>query len=500
MKKKLFLNTFTSILFQVTTLICGFILPRMILKAYGSETNGLVSSITQFLSIVSFLEFGVGAVIQSSLYRPLAQKDNIQISQIIVSGDRFFRKIALILVGYIALLVLIYPFISTSSFDWVFTATLILAMGISSFAQYYFGIIDRLLLTADQRGYIHFVFQTATLIINTVVCIIEIKMGLSIQIVKLTTSAIYLIRPIVLRIYVNHRYKIDRKIKVTEEPIKQKWNGFAQHFASIILNDTDIIVLTLFSTLSNVSIYSVYFMVVNGVKTLFLSSTSGIQSAMGEMIAKEENEKLTSFFGGVEFAVHSSVVYIFGCTAMLILPFVSVYTSGVTDVDYYQPLFASLLVVAHASHCLRLPYNISILAAGHYKETQWNYIAAALLNIVLSIILVFFFGIVGVAIGTLVSMLFQTVWMAIYISKRIVIWPIRRFVKQIGVDIIISACIFFSTFWLNLGEISYLSWVLMALKVCGIALVVTFAVNFILYFKETKALLLSLFKKIRKES
>ena len=70
-KKRLILNTCSSLIFQVITIVCGFILPRLILEAFGSAVNGLVNSITQFLAIISFLELGVGAVIQSSLYKPL---------------------------------------------------------------------------------------------------------------------------------------------------------------------------------------------------------------------------------------------------------------------------------------------------------------------------------------------------------------------------------------------------------------------------------------------
>ena len=83
-KKRLALNTSTSLLYQVVTIICGFILPRLILKSFGSEVNGLVNSITQFLAIISFSELGVGAVIQSSLYKPLAEKNDEQISRVIV--------------------------------------------------------------------------------------------------------------------------------------------------------------------------------------------------------------------------------------------------------------------------------------------------------------------------------------------------------------------------------------------------------------------------------
>ena len=70
-KKKLLMNTSASLIFEISTIVTGFIIPRLILSSYGSEVNGLVNSITQFLGIISFLELGVGSVIQSSLYKPL---------------------------------------------------------------------------------------------------------------------------------------------------------------------------------------------------------------------------------------------------------------------------------------------------------------------------------------------------------------------------------------------------------------------------------------------
>ena len=66
-KKRLVKNTIASLGYQISAIICGFILPRLIMTYYGSEVNGLVNSITQFLQVITFLELGVGAVVQSSL-------------------------------------------------------------------------------------------------------------------------------------------------------------------------------------------------------------------------------------------------------------------------------------------------------------------------------------------------------------------------------------------------------------------------------------------------
>ena len=493
-KRLLLYNTISSFIFQITTIICGFILPRLILKSFGSEVNGLVNSITQFLNVIAFLELGVGAVVQSSLYKPLAEKDNDTISKVMVSAGKFFRQLARILFFYVIVLGAGYHFIANQQFGWLYTAGLIGAMSISAFAQYYFGVVDRLLLTADQRGYIQYTAQTATLILNTVACVILIHMGASIHLVKLTTSLIYLLRPLFLRAYVERHYRINRRITYTEEPIQQKWNGVAQHVAAVILDGTDNIVLTIFSTLSNVSVYSVYNLVIYGVKQLFMSMTNGVQSLLGELWAKQELDRLRNAFGWFEWAIHTGTVFVFGCTGMLILPFVRVYTLGITDVDYVQPLFAALIVIAHAGHCLRLPYNMMILAGGHYKQTQRNYIVAAVLNVIVSIATVKIWGLIGVALGTLVAMMYQTIWMALYNSQNLISWPFRNFAKQLLVDLIsVGAGVLVCRMY-RIGRLSYFSWFVLALQVALTWGAIQVVVNLIFYPSKLK----NLFGRLKK--
>lgn len=484
-------NTIASLVFQITTIVCGFILPRIILQQFGSETNGLISSITQFLGIIGFLELGVGAVVQSSLYKPLADDDNNQISAIIVSAQSFFNRIAQILLIYIVILCAIYPHIAAKNMGWLYTATLIVSMSVSYFAQYYFGIVDRILLNADQKGYIQYNSQTITLIINTFACAVLIKLGASIHIVKLTTSLLFVLRPVLIRRYVDKNYKIDRKIQFIGEPIKHKWNGVAQHVSAVVLDSTDSIVLTIFGTLVDVSIYSVYHLVVYGIKQVLISMTMGFQALFGELWAKKELEELKVTFEWAEWIIHTGTVFLFGCTGVLILPFIDLYTRGVTDANYLQPAFATLIIMAQAGHCLRLPYNTMILASGRYKETQECYVIAAVSNVVISVLTVKVWGLIGVAIGTLVAMSYQTVWMALYNSKEMLKCSIFTFVKQVFVDlltvIIAGGISMFMFEYVN----SYLMWSILAIRIAVIWILVIFIINYILY-KEKIIKLLSI--------
>lgn len=488
--KKLKKNTITSLILQITTIISGLILPRLILRAYGSDVNGLVNSVNQFLSMISFLELGVGSVVQSSLYKPLADRDSLQINRIVSSAGKFFRKLAYILVAYIIVLVLVYPFLVNQDFEALYSVTLILIMGMSSFAQYFFGLVDGIFLMADQRGYIYYSIQIVTLILNTFLCIFMIEVGGSIHTVKLMTSCVFLMRPIIIRKYVNRKYHINRSEYYSVEPIQQKWNGVAQHIASIILDSTDTVLLTVFSDIKYVSVYSVYNMIVMGVRQLIIAACTSVSSFWGRLLAINEMEELKESFAWTEWLTHTVTVLLFGCTMVLIVPFVMVYTNGIHDINYRQPVFAMLLTLAGAFRCIRLPYNCMIISGGHYKQTQRNYVIAAIMNIVISVLLVIKYGLVGVAAGTLVALFYQTIWMAGYISKNLIYWPVKNFIKQCFVDLLSVILCSMATTWIPLVSFTYISWVILAIEVFMIWIVIVFLVNYLIYRKWIKKIMM----------
>lgn len=483
MKKRLLYNIIFSLLLQVFTVLCGMILPRLYLTQYGSEVNGLIHSISQFLGVISFLELGVGQVIQSALYKPLAEKDNDQISRIVVSGNRYFRKIASILAIYAIVLMFIYPFVAKHNFGWIYIASLVASLSINSLAQYCFGIVDRVLLSADQFGYIQCVVQIVVLLCNTGISVLLITLGASIQAVKLTASIILLMSPIIIRVYIKRHYSLNYRITYEEEPIKQKWNGVAQHFSYVVLDGTDTIVLTLFSTLTNVSVYSVYHMIIYGMMQLYRAATAGFHAIVGNLWAKQEIERLNRVFGNIETVLHYAVVFLFSCTAVLLLPFVRIYTAGIPDANYIQPVFAILLIFAYSFQCLRSVYNMLILAAGHYKQTQSCHIIAAGMNLSVSIVTVKYWGLIGVAIGTLVALMYQTIWMAVYNSRNLLKWPLKNFVKHIMIDLLTATVIVFVTSKFCWSANGYFEWFAMALGVSGIALLIT-GVSVIVFYRK----------------
>lgn len=479
--KKLKMNTITSLMYQVVSIVSGFILPRLILQYYGSEINGVVSSITQFLSIISLCECGVGAVVQSALYKPLANNDLSEISKIYASSNRFFKRVAYILIVYIVVLIGIFPFINDGGYDFEFTATLILSIAIGTLAQYYLGITCQLILNAAQLVYIQMIVRTVCIVINVAVSVLLIINGASIQTIKLMSSLVFLVQPLFYTVVVKNKYKIDKKIQYFDEPIKQKWNGMAQHIATVVFENTSILILTVMSTLENVSIYGVYHLVTNGLKLFFTSLTIGMKSYLGDLFARKETNRLNQTFDKFEWLMHTGSTLIFTIAGILVVPFVEVYTFGINDAEYVQPVFALCMCVATAIYTIRLPYNYMIQSAGHFKQTQSSAIIEAILNIVTAIIFVKMFGLIGVGVSAVVAMVYRTAYFIFYLSRHILHRDISKTIKNISVDILSCVIMVVSTKWITLSNITYLSWFLMAIEVFAICSVEMLLINSIIY-------------------
>ena len=489
--KKAIKNIISSVFQQIITFICGLIVPRAIIGTFGSSVNGLISSITQFLSYITLLEAGIGPVIKAALYKPIAKKDRYEIENILKASQRFFRAISGIFIIYLIFLCFVYPLIVENQFDYMFTVSLILIISISTFAEYFFGMVYKLYLQAEQKTYVTSIIQSTTTILNAILILVLIKFNTSIQIVKLVSAFVFVLRPIVQNIYVRKKYNINFKEVKEKYDLKQKWDGLAQHIAAVVHNNTDVAVLTIFSNTAEISVYTVYLFVIRGVKNIVQAFTGGVDASFGDMIAKGEKEQLNKSFKTYEVFYFSIITIVYIVTMIMILPFVKVYTEGITDVNYYRPTFGILLILAELFWSIRLPYSSITLAAGHFKETRKGAWAEAFLNLTISIVLVFKFGIIGVAIGTLIAMLIRTIEFIYHTSKYILErskWEALKKIALLIIEIILIVPLgMYICSKYNID--SYITWCIMATIVAIIVAIIIITINGLMYRKDVKSIL-----------
>lgn len=487
--RKTIINTIFALLEEICAIACGFILPRLILSAFGSKYNGLTTSITQFLSCAVLLRAGIGGVTRVALYKPLANNDTEKVNSIIKATDNFMKKVGIILAFSILAFAMLYPFFVKNEFDWFFSFSLFAIIGMSTFAESFFGITYLIILQADQKLWVSSLLKSICSILNTIVAAILIYCGFGIHGVKLGSAAIYVLYPIILQIYVRKKYKINKNVEPDSEAISQRWDAFWHQVASFVMLNTDVIVLTIFTNMLQVSIYSIYSLVTNGIKRIITSFSNGLEAAFGNMIAKKQDNILKENISIIEFIFYSLSTIVYASSAILILQFIDVYTAGINDANYIQPAFAYILILSQFFSSIRIPYQMVVQAAGHYKQTKNGAILEPIINLSLSIIFVIKFGLVGVAIGTIAATIFRTIQYLVYMSKKVVkrslIEPFARFIISVIETVIIITVVNCMNLTQNQ---SYLSWIINALIVFAIATTVVILINCIIFKKDFKNL------------
>lgn len=485
--KATLLNMISGLVLQFFTLVSGFILPKIILTYFGSEVNGLVSSINQFLSYITLMEGGVTGVIVASLYGPIVERDKVKISAVLVAADKFYKKIGAFFIVYSIVLSIAYPLFFKTEFDFSYLCSLTLILSITLLIQYMFSLTLKTLLNADKKGYIVNFTQTLIVIFNVIFALISVWIYPSIHVLKFISGVLFVLQPIIFGLYVKNDYSIDWDMTPDYSLIKSRWNGFAINLAAFIHNSTDITVLTVLTNLKTVSIYSVYSLVSNGVKQLINACLSGIAHTVGQAYAKKDWDEFNQKLDIYEYIVFVLVFFFFTVTALLITPFVQLYTKGIIDTDYSRPLFGILLVVSEALYLIKLPHLNLAYSANKFKEITIPAYIEALLNIGISVLLVRKFGLIGVTVGTIAGMTYRMIFHVYYTSKIVPgrvqsIFYKKLFVFTAGAGIGFVIC----GELIPIRNITVLNWILHAIIYCVIIGCIILVVSIGFFKKELR--------------
>ena len=432
-KHNIVLNVVSNIFLQFVTVISGLIIPRMILSLFGSEVNGLIGSLAQFMVYIELMEGGLGGVLTASLYKPLVENDERKIESILFTARSIYRKIGYVFLLYVISVAVIYPIVTQTSFSFSYVATMALIIGLQTLIQYTFSSSYQHFLRADKKIYVVSNIRSLLILLNLAVFTVISVFVKDIHILKLASGIVFAMQPLLFSIYVKKNYKFEGNKTKNEELIKNRWDGFSVNLAYFIHNSTDVTILTLFTNLITVSIYTVHAIVTNGVRRILQAISTAVSPNIGQLYAKGDKKILNEKFNIVEFAYFLIASGFLTVAGLLITPFILLYTGGITDANYNQPIFAIILVIAEFIYCIREPYFNLAQAAGRFKDMKIHAYIEAGINLLFSIILVNFIGLVGVAIGTLLGNTYRTLYHVFYLEKHILHRSPRIFFRKLAV-------------------------------------------------------------------
>lgn len=408
----------TNILNQAITLVLGIIIPRLVLVNLGSETNGLLTSINQVLVYVALLEAGVGTASLQALYGPVAKDDKNAVNRILAATNRFYKRTGSIYLAVVLLLALVFPFTINTELPRNTVMWVMMLSGLPGVVNYYFQGKFRILLQAEGKEYIITSMSTLVHIFTSLSKIGLLLAGFDVIALQLMYLVFNLMQVGCILVYIKKNYRwIDLSVEPNYRAISQSKNVLAHQISGLVYNNTDTLVLTYFCGLKTVSVYSLYSLLLSMVDTM-IGNFFGVNFILGQ--AFHENQKHYMKLHDVYELYMMTLSFSLFCIAgLFILPFMALYTSGISDIKYVDTLLPILFISIYLLSKGRTASMQVINFAGHFRQTQWHAFAEAGINIAASLVAVNFFGIYGVLIGTIVALLFRTNAMILYANRKI---------------------------------------------------------------------------------
>lgn len=479
-------NLVTGIGYQVLNIIVNFLLTPLILNNYGSSTNGLVQTVRQIVNYIQFVGAGISESTIVSLYSPLHENNKNKINSIVNASGKVFFKTGNIFTIISIIFALLAPLILDTNLSFVNTALLVVILSVGGVSEFYFVGKYRALLTADQKLYVINLVQSAGLVFSLIGTYIGIKFAVNIVMLQLFLTIGYILRVLILIVYIKRKYSyLDKRIEPSATAMNKRGSVTIHQLTALVTVGSQIIVINVFLGNSEASVYSVYALIFTGISTMLSTFSSSILSFFGKRMISGDVKAINKIFDYYENFFYLLVFAIYTVAILFTIPFLKLYIQ-VTDVNYYRFDLVVLFAIMGVVSSLKIPGTTIILAAGHYKETQYRAILEMIICIVMQFILVFSLGLNGIVIATICAYLYRTVDVIIYSSKMLDRSRVKVYLNSfVGVLLVMLIC----NFTYIIFEItSYTSLFLISIVYFFVILLCNMLVNMTYNFKLYKRL------------
>lgn len=484
--KKSVINIVIGIILQLTVILSGFLVKNVFIEIYGSNINGLVSAVDQIISSLAIVEGGIGGAAIAMLYKPLQEKNNRKIEEILVSSKYFLLKSGYLYTLLIILITIFYPYLIENQVDISEVRALIIILSVGGVIEFFFFSKYKVLLIADQKLYILNSIQGIFTIINAVIVLYLMQNGYHYLLVRFIGAIVVILRFVLIYFYFKRNYP-NISFKGNKKSIKltQRWGVMMHQFSSLVLYNTDLFLITIFmggSSLVDVSIYGVYNLIAVSIINIVSSITSGVQASLGDLLVSSEEGKVKEIYQKFEFFTFTIISIAYISFSVLLEPFIKIYSENFSDADYNDIGLVILFTTMVVLQGIRIPTVTVVAAAGHYKETQYRALIEASINIMFSIFLVSYYGLYGILLGTITAYLYRNTDLLVYVNKYLVKGTLALSIKRLLVYIttIFVSSILITRVIKKINISNYFEWLVLAIIIGFLSLVIVLSVSYLL--------------------
>lgn len=426
-------------------IVLQFVLRTILIYELGVEYLGLNGLFTNIFGFLNLAELGIGSSIVFSMYKPIAENDIEKVKTL----DHLYKKLYIIISVIVGLIGLsLTPFIKYMMSGGVsvnINVYILYLMYLAYTLIGYWSAHKRSLLFAYQRNDIENKIKTICLFgmsIIQIIVLITFKnyyIYFSVSIIFTLIECIW-IQLSAKRLFPQIRGECKPLDKETKKEISKNVTALSLYkIGGAVVFSTDNILISSFLGLVTLGVYSNYSLITSALVSVFSLLSTSIMASVGNLIASANKDYVYEKFKLTNFMYSYLAAFTTICLITLFQPFILKWTK---NAEYLMDL-STVIIISISFYITRMRNNVGVYkeAAGLFWQNRWTPVVEAVVNLVVSIALVFPLGINGIFIGTIVSTVVMPMWVEpLVLYKHYFKKSVGEYFKRYFIDALIMVC------------------------------------------------------------
>lgn len=382
-------NAASALILTLINGLFGIVVTQLVITQYGSDFNGLNSTVNQIVNVLLVLEGGFTLASNVALFAPLTKQDYALVNGILSATRKKFRQIGSIFLAVGLAVAVAYGFAVNSDLPREFVITMVLMTIVPAAFNLFYATTYRVLLQAQQKEYIINLITTFTIGMGHVANIVMIRCSGPMWLVRFNTMIFALANSFLIAGYVKRKSAfLDLKAEPRRELILGTGEVLAQKITGVIYNSAPIVFLSISPTGGTMlaSVYAVYNNVFVMLKNLLHGVIDAPRLGIGQLLTERKRDDVWPVFAQYEYAAFSAIFLLLTTAYVLILPFIKIYTAGIHDANYYDFAIATIMVLITVVEMIHIPSGHLINMAGEFRVSRnFQVISCGILLIAMTI-------------------------------------------------------------------------------------------------------------------
>lgn len=399
------MNAISAITLTMVNGLFGIVVTRLIIGEYGSDFNGLNSTANQIVNVLLVVEGGFTIASNVALFLPLTNQDYDRTNRILSKTRRKFKLIGILFLLLGIVTTFAFTILANSALDRELVFSVIfMALAPAAFNLYY-ATTYRVLLQAQQKEYIINFITMLTISIGYIGNFCLICLHGPVWLIRAITMISALLNSLLIAHFVktNNPF-LDLDDGNNDELINGTKDVMVQKITSVLYMSAPIVFISISKTGGTVlaSVYAVYNNVFNMIKSLIRGIIDAPRLGIGQMLSERSRKEVWEVFSEYEFIVSGVVFAAITTACVLIMPFVSLYTNGITDANYYDTTIALLMTFIAFFELIHIPSGHLLNMAGEFRVSKNIQVISMCVLVVLMSVLGMMKGIYGLLYAVLI--------------------------------------------------------------------------------------------------